>query len=309
MIKNHKIFSAPLQGFTDHVWRNAHAATWSNVDVYCAPFMRIDHGVIRKRDVNDLVPANNNVPCLLPQLLANKPVEATTIARAIMEQGHSHIDINLGCPHPPVAGKHKGAGLLKYPDELALMLQALGEIDDVKYSVKIRLGWDDGEQWQQVLPVLDIIRPVHVAVHPRLGVQQYKGELNMDAFARLAMSCPYPIVYNGGIETLDDIANLTETFPDIDGVMVGRGLIARPYMLKPQEKYKLRQFHDMLVDGYSKRLDGGESQLVNKMKSLWQEFLPHADRKARKAIKKSRNMEQYRAAASEAIDSVLDGDD
>ncbi len=309
MNKTYKILSAPLQGYTDHVWRNAHAATWAGVDVYCAPFMRIDHGAIRKRDINDLSQASNDVPGLLPQLLASKPDEATTLAFTIMEQGHTRIDINLGCPHPPVASKHKGAGLLNYPDELALMLQALSEIKGAQFSVKMRLGWNDNTQWKQVLPLLDIIHPVHVAVHPRLGVQQYKGDLDMEAFAQLAAACPYPIIYNGGIATMDDITNLTDKFPNLAGIMIGRGLIARPYMLAPQEKYRLTQFHDMLVEGYSERLDGGESQLVNKMKSLWQEFLPHADRRARKAIKKSHTMAQYTAAASEAIDSVFNCDD
>lgn len=309
MNTDYTIFSAPLQGYTDHVWRNAHAATFGAVDVYCAPFMRIDHGAIRKRDINDISAGNNSVPCLLPQLLAGKPDEATTLARTIMVQGYTHIDINLGCPHPPVANKHKGAGLLKYPDELTEMLKALSEIDGVDFSVKMRLGWDGNTQWQDALKALETINPKHVTIHPRIGTQQYKGELDTDQLAAFMAACPYPVVYNGALMCPEDITKVTEEFGNLKGIMIGRGLIARPYMLTPDKLYMLEQFHEMLVEGYTERLDGGESQLVNKMKSLWEEFLPHADRKARKAIKKSHNMSQYMSAASEAIDSVVNGDE
>lgn len=305
MNTDYTIFSAPLQGYTDHVWRNAHAATFGGVDVYCAPFMRIDRGSIKKRDINDIAGSNNSVPCLLPQLLASKPDEATTLARTIMEQGYNLIDINLGCPHPPVANKHKGAGLLKYPGELSEMLRALASIDGVKFSVKMRLGWDDSMQWQDALKALEIINPKHVTIHPRIGVQQYKGDLDMEQLAAFTAACPYPTVYNGNITCLDDITRITRESGNLKGVMAGRGLIARPYMLNPENVYMLEQFHEMLVEGYSERLDGGESQLVIKMKSLWEEFLPHAHRKARKAIKKAHTMAQYIEAAGEAIDSVI----
>lgn len=299
------IYSAPLQGYTDHVWRNAHAATFGGVDVYCAPFMRIDHGTLRRRDINDIAPANNETNTLLPQLLASKPDEAVTLARAIMGLGHRHIDINLGCPHQPVASKHKGAGLLAHPNELEQMLNALSEIDGVTYSVKMRLGWDDNNQWKEIMPLLSIISPTHVTMHPRMGVQQYKGELDIDAFAQFTTACPYPIVYNGNLTCLDDINTITSTFARLHGVMLGRGLVAHPHILVPNRINRLEQFHEMLIDGYSQQLDGGESQLINKMKSLWQEFLPDADRKARKGIKKSHNMAQYLTAAHAAIDSIV----
>jgi len=307
--KDYTIFSAPLQGYTDHVWRNAHAATFGSVDIYCAPFMRIDHGTIRKRDIADIAADNNCVPSLLPQLLAGNPDEAVTLARTIMEQGYNHIDINMGCPHPPVANKHKGAGLLKYPDELATMLQGLSKIEGVEFSVKMRLGWDDNTQWKEALDAVGIINPKHIAIHPRIGTQQYKGDLDMEQFAAFAESCPYPVVYNGNITSLDQIAEITEEFGNIKGIMIGRGLIARPYMLTPDRIGYLEQFHDILVEGYTERLDGGESQLVQKLKTMWEEFLPHADRKARKAIKKASNMSKYMSAVHEAIESVLNSDE
>lgn len=304
----YKIFSAPLQGYTDCIWRNAHAATFGGIDTYCAPFMRIDRGEMRKRDIYDLTRDNNSTTSLQPQLLASDPLEATTLALKIKELGYSHIDINLGCPHPPVAKKHKGAGMLGHTDELAVMLDALKSIDGVTYSVKMRLGWDDNTQWKSVLDVLPVINPTHVAMHPRMGTQQYKGEIDMEQFAQFALSCPYPVFYNGDITQMDDLVRITEQFDNIAGVMIGRGLVANPHFMVPDKISLLHDFHNDLLEGYAQRLNGGEQQLVLKMKSLWEVFLPQANRKARKNIKKSHNMSQYTSAATEAIDSVVYGD-
>ncbi|MCF0181284.1 MAG: tRNA-dihydrouridine synthase family protein [Muribaculaceae bacterium] len=297
--------SAPLQGYTDHIWRNAHSQCFGGVDVYCAPFMRIDHGAIRNRDINDISPSNNAVAVIRPQLLASAPQEAVSLATTIRGLGYNVIDINLGCPHPPVAHRHKGAGLLKYPDELAKMLEALTTVEGVSYTAKMRLGWDANDQWVRALDVLAAIKPLHVAIHPRVGTQQYKGDLDMEQAARFIEACPFPVMFSGNVETVDDFNALIQQFPMLKGIMIGRGLVARPYAFAPETKSNLPQFHDMLVQCYSERLNGGEAQLVTKLKNLWEIFLPEADRKARKAIKKSHNLSQYTTAAHDAINSVV----
>ena len=73
MIDNRVILSAPIQGWTDHVWRTAHAQVFGGVDAYYAPFMRVEHGTIRPRDIRDILPENNPGIHLVPQVLACRP--------------------------------------------------------------------------------------------------------------------------------------------------------------------------------------------------------------------------------------------
>ena len=65
-----------------------------------------------------------------------------------------------------------------------------------------------------------------------------------------------------------------------------------------------RRFHDLLVEGYTEQLNGGEAQLVRHLQDIWQTFLPGTGHKLFKAIRKSRTLDQYQAAAATALDAV-----
>ena len=73
------IHFAPLQGYTEAIYRNAHATCFGGVDIYYTPFVRLEKGNFRKRDIRDIEPDNNHVPHLVPQLLASSPEKAETI--------------------------------------------------------------------------------------------------------------------------------------------------------------------------------------------------------------------------------------
>ena len=217
MLHSKTLYCAPLQGYTDAAWRNAHHRIFGGVDCYLGPFMRIDRGQVRRRDVADAVPEANSAP-FVPQIIACAPAEAVRLATLLRDQGHTRIDVNLGCPFPPVALRHKGAGMLKYPAEVEALAAALGGVDGVQYSVKMRLGWDDAGQWRQVLPAIASLSPVEVAVHPRTGRQQYKGELLADEFSLLYDACQLPLVLNGGIKSVADAEAALSRWPRLSGL-------------------------------------------------------------------------------------------
>ena len=310
MIDGIKILCGPVQGITDCHWRNAHHEIFGGPDGYYGPFMRVEHGDIRKRDLADVSPVNNNAPEFTPQILACQPKDALRMVDALKEMGHSTIDINLGCPFPPIALHHKGSGLLQYPEEVETLFKALSEAQGVTYSVKMRLGWDDATQWRSIVGLFDIIKPLHVTVHPRTGRMQYKGELIIDEFEALLASCHYPIIYNGELKTIEDIVSIKEQYPTIEAVMVARGLAEDPAMLCPEKANadNYCELHNRLRDAYTQQLNGGEHQLLMRMKSLWQTFLPKAPRKSLKAIKKASSMSKYNIAVNELFYSLEEND-
>ena len=299
------IFAAPLQGVTDRVWRMAHHSVFGGVDAYYSPFMRVERGEVRRKDLRDVAPENNAGITLIPQILACQPDHALMMAEALRGMGYDRIDINLGCPFPPIALHRKGSGMLPYPELVEELFKALATVERVTYSVKMRLGWDCNDQWRTVLPPMDIIRPCHITVHPRIGKQQYRGELDMEQFEAFLEASAWPVVYNGGIRTAEDIDALTSRYPTLAGVMIGEGLAANPGMLAPDavpDDYC--RFHDMLIEGYSEQPNGGDAQLLRRFQDIWQHFLPRTDRKLLKAIKKSRKLEAYETAAAAALADV-----
>ena len=305
-IKNRiPVLAAPLQGVTDNVWRMAQHAVFGGVDAYYAPFMRVEHGEVRRKDLRDVDPERNAGTTLIPQILACQPEHALMMVDALKQMGYRRIDINLGCPFPPIALHRKGSGMLAYPDLAENLFKALAAVDGVEYSVKMRLGWDRNDQWRDILPLMEAVKPVNIAIHPRIGKQQYKGDLDIEQFEALLAASPWPVVYNGSLRTVEDIEEVINRYPSIAAVMVGSGLAANPGMLSPDASPDdYRRFHDMLVDGYTGQLNGGEAQLVRHLQDIWQTFLPGTGHKLFKAIRKSRTLEQYETAAAAALADV-----
>lgn len=278
------IHLAPLQGYTEAAYRNAHAAVFGGVDVYHTPFVRIDRGEFRHKDVRDILPENNRVPHLIPQLIASEMDKTERIIALFIEQGYREMDINLGCPFPMLAKRQCGSGMLPHPDKVEALLKQIEQYPDVSFSVKMRLGWEKPDECLTLLPLLNAAPLTEIIVHPRLGIQQYKGEVNMEGFTAFYEACRHPVIYNGDILTIEDIRCITEKFPKLTGVMIYRGLLANPALgweykegrkLTPEEwREKLRALHTAVFQHYETQIQGGEAQLVTKMKTFW-EYLVH----------------------------------
>ena len=308
MLKALPIHFAPLQGYTEVFYRNAHAACFGGVDTYYTPFVRLEKGSFRNRDIRGIEPENNEVPHLVPQLIAPSFEKAEAILNLFIEKGYKEADINLGCPFPLLAKRHNGAGILPYPEEVKELLRLVLAYPQVSFSIKMRLGWEDSDECLKLLPVINDLPLRHVTMHPRLGKQQYKGEVDLKGFAAFMDVCKHPIVYNGDINNLEDFQQIRDRFPALAGIMIGRGLLANPalalecgqgHALSPDEMaQKLQSMHQSVYTAYAEQLEGGDAQLLNKMKTFWEYLLPNADKKLLKAIHKSTSLNKYNQAVS-----------
>lgn len=306
------IHFAPLQGYTDAIYRSAHARIFGGIASYYTPFVRLEHGDFRRKDVRELDADNNRGVNLTPQLIASTPEKILRILALFIEKGYKNVDINLGCPFPTLAKRHNGAGLLPYPDEVkALLMAAFEAHPEIQFSVKMRLGWEDANECMALLPLLNSLPLSHITMHPRLGKQQYKGEVDLEAFQRFYAECEKPLIYNGDVLTVDDIENISNRFPRLSGLMIGRGLLANPALaieyqqgapLSPKEKIeKIRLLHADVFSQYGNLLEGGDLQLLTKMRTFWEYLLPDGNRKAKKVIHKTSKLSNYQAAVSNLL--------
>lgn len=306
------IHFAPLQGYTDAIYRSAHARIFGGIASYYTPFVRLEHGDFRRKDVRELDADNNRSVNLTPQLIASTPEKILRILALFIEKGYKNVDINLGCPFPTLAKRHNGAGLLPYPDEVkALLMAAIEAHPEIQFSVKMRLGWEDANESMALLPLLNSLPLSHITMHPRLGKQQYKGEVDLEAFQCFYAECEKPLIYNGDVLTLDDIETISNRFPRLSGLMIGRGLLANPALaieyqqgapLSPKEKIeKIRLLHADVFSQYGNLLEGGDLQLLTKMRTFWEYLLPDGDRKAKKVIHKTSKLSNYQAAVSNLL--------
>ena len=273
-----KIYSAPLQGFTEAVWRNMHSEFFGGIDGYYTPFLRYEHGEIRSKDIRDVERKNNSVENLVPQIIAATPDEMYPLLELIRNEGYMRVDINMGCSFPLQARKKHGAGILPHPDLVAGILKEVKRNDDMVFSIKMRLGWQDKDEWKELVGMINDTPLSHVTMHPRLGIEQYKKPVDIDAFSKFYAACKHPVVYNGDLLTLHDIQRVEKEFSGLEGIMLGRGLLANPALgieyrngeeIKPVELAVLvRRMHDKMHDVMAQRLQGN-TQYLNKLKPYW----------------------------------------
>ncbi|MCD8318515.1 MAG: tRNA-dihydrouridine synthase family protein [Paraprevotella sp.] len=305
------LYMAPLQGVTEAPFRNIFDKHFGGVDTYYTPFVRWEHGGVRKKDLKGLDPASNQVKHLVPQLMAASAAEAEMILSQIEGFGYKEVDLNMGCAFPAVAKKGKGCGIQPYPEKVKELLQIAERHPELSFSVKMRLGYENAQECLDLLPILNAFPLSRVVVHARIGKQQYHGDCDEEAFACFARSCSHPVIYNGDVTTVETLARLSQDMPFLQGVMVGRGLLAAPWMAAEYRegkvwdadlrKSKMRSFHADLFDYYAQTLEGGEKQLLTKMKEFWEFLMPDVDRKLRKKIYKSQRVPDYTDAVFQLL--------
>lgn len=303
------IHFAPLQGYTEDVYRRAHCRLCGGVARYYTPFMRIEHGEVRRKDKFDMLPEYNAEVPLALQVIATGREEMELLLHAIEEQWTApvHIDVNMGCPFPLQVRHGRGAGLLQRPDRVEEICRFISEHPQHTYSVKMRLGVEEADEWQSIVPLLNEAPLTHLTVHPRVAKQQYGGEPNMEAFEELMAASRTPIIYNGDITTTEQISVLEERYPQLAGVMIGRGLLARPTLAQEYVEgvaksdaevvEALRALHDVVHESYARRIPG-EAQLLQKLRTFWDYAEPTLGRKAWKKVHKAGSMRNYLAAVA-----------
>ena len=297
-----EIHFAPLQGYTDFEYRRIHARHCGGVDTYYTPFIRWEKGGIREKDIKDILPENNEGLHLVPQIICADTDEFKRLADTIQEHGYEEMDLNMGCPAPMQTKLMRGSGILPYPTRVSALLKEMERRPEVRFSAKMRLGLEGKEEWRELSGMLNSSCLKHLTVHPRIGKQMYKGEVDMDAFNEVYSSIHIPIIYNGDVTSMEQVSSLSERYPGLHGIMMGRGLLARPTLAQeclmgkemPHEERMsiLMQMHEDML-GYCTRKYKVDSQILLHIHSFWEYQESQLERKTWKKIMKAGNMKNY----------------
>ena len=301
----YKIEFAPLQGYTDAIYRTIHNKVFGGINCYYSPFIRLEKGEVRQKDIKDILPENNENINLVPQIIVNSNEEFLKLTESVSNLGYKRIDINMGCPFPLQTKKGRGAALLQNTRHLETIVESINSINDIDFSIKMRLGMDSAEDAKGALEIINKAKLHHLTIHPRIAKQQYKGEIDYQTFDYIYQNCLHPIIYNGDILSQEDIYNIINIYPKIEGIMIGRGLLAKPYLamelnktirLSVSERLSMiMKLQDAIYDYYSSVMQG-EHQLLLKMKTFWEYLDEEIGKKPYKAIKKSVNIKKYELA-------------
>ncbi|MDE7419152.1 MAG: tRNA-dihydrouridine synthase family protein [Muribaculaceae bacterium] len=296
MEKEFKLMVAPMQGLTEAAWRSVHFRLFGEGqrDVeYFTPFIRVEKGEVRARDLRDFTSGLNVGMRLTPQIIFRDVEEWRMLVETLATNGAERIDLNMGCPFVPQVRKGRGAGILNYPDKIAQIANEMTHYTDIQFSVKMRLGVDDPGEALALVELLNEMPLRHVTVHPRTAKQQYKGNLLLEDMKAFSSKLRHPVIFNGEISTPMQIEELAQRY---DGVMIGRGILARPSLFAEYRSGREWSVKDReeaflsLLRNTSSVLEDilcGSAQLRDKMKPYWEYAPATLDKKIVKQGKKS----------------------
>ena len=143
------------------------------------------------------------------------------------------IDINMGCPVPKVAVKSQaGAALLKNPEKIKEIVNAVVDSVPVPVTVKIRSGWDSKSiNACEVAKICEEAGASAITIHPRTRAQGYEGKADWNIIKQVKGAVSIPVIGNGDIKTPEDAKRMIEE-TGCDAVMIGRASLGNPYLFK-----------------------------------------------------------------------------
>lgn len=202
-----ELWLAPLRGVTIRAFREAfaepiRAAGFAGA---FAPFIPANPGLrVSDRLLDDLRPfpnAGTDPSCpVVPQVISKDPAALRVMLQGLKARGFVRADLNAGCPFPMIRRRGRGSGLFKTPEVLERLL-AVGcdELGPGKFSLKIRLGLENPDELQQLLPMINRYPLAVLTVHARTAQQMYEGACDHARFAEIARRSANPVMYNGDV--------------------------------------------------------------------------------------------------------------
>lgn len=232
-----KVVLGPMAGYTFYSYRKFMKKFGVN---FSYTEMVSDMGILYQNEetLSYLKTDKNEYPLGL-QLFGHDP---KTIAKACekalkIEPNFAFVDVNCACPVVKVNRQGAGASLLKDPQLIKQIIIELKKVTDIPVSIKIRLGWNENE-----MNYLDVIKAAEeggvdfIAVHARTRSMLYSGKPLYEEVKKLKENIHVPLIYSGDIFSLDDAIKVDE-FIHPDYIMVARGGVGNPYLIKQIDTY------------------------------------------------------------------------
>ena len=221
---------APMQDVTDLPFMKL-ISGYGNADIYFTEYFRVlpqsrlDPAILKSITHN---PTGRPV---VAQMIGNDVAALVRTARELQQHPVAAIDLNLGCPVPIVYRKCAGGGLLRDPERIGQILDALRAAIEIPFTVKTRIGFEDAAAFDELLAVfarhdLDLL-----TVHARTVKEMYRSAPRYEFVRRAVAALSCPVLANGNVYSAGK-ANEVLTLTGAAGLMIGRGVIRNPWLFR-----------------------------------------------------------------------------
>lgn len=230
VITEHGICLAPLAGITDSPFRQL--CKRYGAELVYSEMVSAKALCYGDKKTNKLTRTS---PCERPvaiQIFGSDP-EVMGKASGILSKRDDVdiIDINMGCPVPKIAGNNEGCALMKDPKLAEEIVKEAVKKSSKPVTIKIRSGWADENEAVEFAKMIENAGASALTVHARTRTQMYKGKANWEIIKKVKEALSIPVIGNGDVKSGADAASMFEKC-GVDGVMVGRGVLGRPWIFQ-----------------------------------------------------------------------------
>jgi len=221
---------APMEGVGDPAFRKAIAAV-GGFDEAVTAFIRVPRNahvksLARRYQSDEIAP----IP-LAAQIMGSDPDLMAAMAQELVQRGALRIDINCGCPSYIVTSRGAGSVLLKDPDSLFKVANAIVKSVSIPVTIKMRSGYEDTSLFFENLSAAQDSGVQYITLHPRTKAEGYRVPARWDLIAQAKTFLKIPVVGNGDILNVDDALNMLRS-TGCDGLMIGRGIVMNPFLFQ-----------------------------------------------------------------------------
>ncbi|WP_310599846.1 tRNA dihydrouridine synthase DusB [Desulfobulbus sp.] len=225
---------APLAGYSDLPFRLLCREFGAAL---CVSEMVSCHGLIfDQQKTHELLLTVPEERPFTVQLFGSDPEIMARATAIVTELPVDLIDINMGCPVRKVVKKGCGAALMKEPGRAEAIIRAVCAHSTLPVTVKFRSGWNNEHIIAPAFASMaENAGAAAVVVHGRTWAQGFGGKADWGVIRAVKNTVSIPVIGNGDVLTrADGLAMLAAT--GCDGVMVGRGALANPWLFGPDDR-------------------------------------------------------------------------
>ncbi|QHB18381.1 tRNA dihydrouridine synthase DusB [Mannheimia pernigra] len=228
-IKN-RIFLAPMAGITDQPFRRLCSQLGAGLTF--SEMMSTNPDVWHTEKSRLRLAHHDEIGINAVQIAGSDPTEMAQAAKINVENGADIIDINMGCPAKKVNKKMAGSALLREPELVAQILNAVVNAVDVPVTLKIRTGWDpENRNCLTIAKIAEQAGIKALTIHGRTRSCLFNGEAEYESIKAVKQTVSIPIIANGDIHSAEKAKSVLD-YTNVDAVMIGRGSFGNPWLFK-----------------------------------------------------------------------------
>lgn len=222
------VILAPMAGVTDMAFRiitKPHGAALMYTEMVSGKGL-----LYKSKKTENLLEIAENEKPVAAQIFGHEPEILAQIAYKASESGAEIVDINMGCPAPKIFNNGDGSALMKNPDLIGKIVEAVVKASKVPVTVKIRKGVNDSHiNAVEVAEIAEQSGASAVTVHGRTREQYYSGNADLDIIKQVAEAVNIPVIGNGDVKDGKSAKHMLD-YTGCRAVMIGRAAEGNPWV-------------------------------------------------------------------------------